>query len=175
MGLIRPDLAQRIHRWREVLLAGGVAVGGLWLALAGGWLLLAVGAVLGGAGFASAVVGLRRLRFRQGGAAPGVVDIDEGQLTYFGPRDGAYPGGFLALRETAELALVTQAGLRCWRLTAPGGAALWVPVAAEGADQLFDAFAGLPGINMPALLAALQQAGAPDRIIWRRSARLLPR
>ena len=174
MSLIRPDLARRMHRWREVLLAGAVAACGLWLALSGGWLLLAVGAVLGGAGLASAVVGLRRLRFGQTGAAPGVVDIDEGQLTYFGPPDGPFVGGFLALRETAELALVTQAGLRCWRLTAPGGTALWVPVAAEGADQLFDAFAGLPGIDMPVLLSALQHAGAPDRIIWRRSARLLP-
>ena len=49
-------------------------------------------------------------------------------------------------------------------------ATLSIPVAAQGADQLFDAFAALPGMDLARLSGALDRAptGGPA-ILWRRA------
>ncbi|MCL4188740.1 MAG: hypothetical protein KJZ85_14130 [Rhodobacteraceae bacterium] len=166
MSFLRPGAAAFLTRNRELLAAAGVAAAGLWLALRGGPFYGVLGglAVLAGAGLAW--IGLRRRRFAQAGAGPGVVEVLEGQVTYFGPRYG----GAAALSDLTEVRLLERAGRRVWRLAQDGGPPLFIPVEAAGAEALFDLFAALPGLDAGALIAALARPGTPDRLLWRRGA-----
>ena len=179
MILIRPEVLVGLRRAREGLAALLVVGLGLWLAWLGGYLLLPVGLAVAAFGVAWALQALRRLRFGQSGHAPGVVEVDEGQVAYLGP--GA--GGFISLPDLVELRLITLGGRRMWRLKQADGQALLIPVDAAGAERLFDAFASLPGMDSGALVAALDPkpaaGGAAGRlatvsdsfVIWRRPAR----
>lgn len=180
--MIRPELRDALHRGREVIAAAALGALGLWVALQGGWLLQGLGAVLGLLALGWAVPALRRLRFGQAVAAPGVVEVDEGQIAYLGPAFG----GFVALPDLVEIRLVTMRGRRLWRLRQTDGQVLLIPVDATGAERLFDAFASLPGMDMAALVAALSPgtaaapggliAGPDMRVLWRRpGAGLAPR
>ena len=135
----------------------------------------------GGIGAVLTVTALRRARFAQTIAAPGIVELDEGQVGYLAPE----LGGFLSLAELVEIRLLTLRGKRVWRLKQADGQALLIPVDAAGAERLFDAFAGLPGMDTQALVAALHPSAQHDpnpalaaetRVIWRKhsGARLAP-
>ncbi len=177
MTLIRPELHQAILRGREVIAAATVVAFGLWLVWLGGYLLVPLGLCVAGLGTIWVLQALRRMRFAQGVAAPGVVEVDEGQVGYFGPGEG----GFVALPDLVELRLVSVQGRRLWRLKQTDGQALLIPVDAAGAERLFDAFASLPGMDSGALVAALDTqaavGGAPgglvrgrdSLVIWRRA------
>jgi hypothetical protein len=167
-GFLRPEALAVLVRWREVAGALAFAAFGLWVATFGGWFFEGVGLVLALAGLWAAVIAVRRMRFRREVDQPGLVEVDEGQVRYFGP----HGGGFAALPEVVELELIADlAGHRWWRLREAGGNLLSIPVAAEGADLLFDAFAGLPGLSPSALLSALDDPRNRAVTVWRRTAR----
>ena len=178
MSLIRPEVSQAIWRGREAIVALGVAASGIWLAWLGGYVLLPFGICVAAVGAAWSLQAWRRLRFAQNVDAPGVVEVDEGQVAYLGPD----AGGFIALPDLVELRFLTLGGRRMWRLKQADGQALLLPVDAAGAERLYDAFASLPGMDTQALVAALgpgrtvgedQLAKVSDSIvIWRRSARV---
>jgi hypothetical protein len=168
MALIRDGARAALLRHREVIAAAAVAVFGLWLMALGGWILIPAGAAVVGLAAVWAISALRRQRFDRGIGAPGVVEVDEGQVGYLGPAFG----GYVALGDVVELRLLRVGGGRAWRLKQADGQALLIPVDAAGADRLFDAFAVLPGIDMQALVAALDGPTGDDRPLWRRGARL---
>ncbi len=172
--MIRPEVQVTLWRWREVA-AGAAVVGvGLWLVRLGGYLLLPLGAVVALAGVALAVLAARRMRFVLPVQAPGVVQVDEGQVSFMGPQ----VGGFVSLRDLVEVRLISMRGRRLWRLRQADGQTLLIPLDATGAEALFDAFSSLPGLSSAALVAALQpprgadsralQAGGENRMVWRR-------
>ncbi|MDO9525544.1 MAG: hypothetical protein Q7J57_08365 [Gemmobacter sp.] len=163
MSLIRPELARTLYRWREVIAATGIGLAGLWISTRGGWFLGPVGALVIAGAVGIGWMGWRRLRFSQPASAPGVVEIDEGQIGWFGPGIG----GFVSLAELADLGLVTVSGIRCWRFRQIDGDTLLIPVAAQGADRLYDALTALPGIDGAALVAALDRP-EDTAMIWRR-------
>jgi hypothetical protein len=175
MSFIRPELLDSAHRWREVIAGAALALFGLWTATRGGYLLTPLGLALLALGAAWVLTAWRRLRFRQDGEAPGIVRVTEAQIAYFGPR----VGGFVGLPDLSEIRLLTLRGRRIWTLKQGDGQLLHIPVEADGAEALFDAFATLPGIDMAALVAALGADAAPsdariialnevDRLIWTR-------
>ncbi len=159
-----------LRRWREVIAAGAVAAAGLWLLSLGGYVLVPAGAALTALAAGWAMIALRRIRFLRGVGAPGLVEVDEGQVGYFGPTFG----GFVALADLAELRLAEFHGARAWRLKTQDGQVLLIPVDAAGAERLYDAFAALPGIDMARVKAALDH-GQPTLPLWRRAAASLPR
>lgn len=175
MSLIRPEVTDLIWRLREVIWAGLVVALGLWLAWLGGLILIPLGLAVAAIGMVLATTAFRRMRFVQAIDAPGVVELDEAQIGYLGPE----LGGFLSLQELVELRMLTLRGRRLWRLKQADGQALLIPVDAQGAERLYDAFAGLPGMDTSALLAALEPSSLPSgaamtlaaetRVIWRRS------
>lgn len=174
--MIRPEALATLTRWREVMVAAVLAGLGLWLILLGGLVLIPAGAALIALAAELALNAWRRLRFAQSGEAPGVVEVDEGQIGYLGPGIG----GFVALPDLVEIKLITLRGRRLWRLKQADGQTVLIPVEATGAERLFDAFASLPGLDSAALVAALEPSGngkstalvpegmAGMRLIWRR-------
>lgn len=164
MSFVRPEVTRALHRWREVIAAAAMLLAGLWLMSRGGLVLGAIGGTVALAGAGLGLSALRRLRFAPTSRGPGLVEVDEGQVAWYGPGIG----GFVSLAELEELGLVTVAGQRVWRLRQTGGQMLLVPVDADGADRLYDALTALPGIAGARLLAALE-AGHDTPMIWRRN------
>lgn len=176
--MIREGARVALWRGREMIAAAAVAVFGLWVAAQGGWLLLPLGGLVAAFGAGLGVQAWRRLRFAQAAEAPGLVTVDEGQISYMGPQ----LGGFVSVPELVELRLITLRGRRLWRLRQADGQVLLVPVDAAGAEALFDVYAALPGMDMPGLLAALSPEGRGEgrgegggvvvgetmQVLWRR-------
>ncbi|GFE50730.1 hypothetical protein So717_24830 [Roseobacter cerasinus] len=165
MTFLRPEAKAQLVRWREVLAGGAMVVLGLWWLLGPGRLLVLPALALLAGGAALVWVGVQRARFRSAGQGPGAVRVDEGQITYFGP----LTGGSVALREMTELVLDKTFYPAHWRLTQPGQPDLLIPVNAEGAEALFDAFATLSGLRTERMLNALQGADAHAIVIWQRA------
>jgi len=176
LALIRPDALAALHRWREVILAACLALLGLWLATRSGPIPLSAGLALLALAAAWALSGWRRTRFAQDIAAPGFVEVVEGEVRYFGPSFG----GAVSLSDLTELRLMTLHSRRLWRLKQRDGQALLIPVDAAGAEALFDGFTALPGLDMAAVLNALSPStpssgrgmlasGRPEMVlIWHR-------
>lgn len=169
MSFVRPEVRAALWRWRETLVGGAVALLGLWWMAGPRGLLFWIGAVLLAAGAALALAGVQRARFRTGGGGPGVVQVVEGQLAYFGPETGG-------VIDVAAIRRVALEGGR-WRIEAPGSR-LEIPVDAEGAEALFDVFAALPGLGTETVLAALegdaaQESTGGSRLLWQAGPRRL--
>ena len=176
MSFIRPEILDRARRWRESLAGAAAAACGAWLGLTGTGAAAVVGTVLVLGGALLVFAGVQRARFRRGGQGAGVVGLDEGRLTYFGPVEG----GVVAVEDLAHVDLVSagsgSAGLvSSWVLESPGAAPLVIPVDAAGAEVLFDVFASLPGIDTGAMLRAVDAAHRGRVTIWSRQARSDPR
>jgi hypothetical protein len=165
MRFIRADVAGDLRRYGEVMAAAVTALAGVLVAVQGGLILIPMGGLIAMVGAGWAVVAARRAVFLRAVGAPGIVEVDEGQIGYFGPRFG----GHVAIADLAELRLVTAEGHRQWRLRTGDGQVLLVPVAARGAAALHDAFAVLPAVDMTALARALE-GGAGPVVLWRRAA-----
>jgi len=165
VSFLRPQARAALWRWREGLAGAAVSALGAWWILGPGGLLFWVGWLLLPAGAGIALVGIQRARFRAEGQGPGVVRVDEGQVVYFGP----LTGGALALASVIRLAYRADARPAHWQLEGEEGQDLMIPVNAEGAEALFDAFATLPGLRTQAMLAAMRRAGAHPVVIWERN------
>lgn len=168
MSFLRPEVRLALWRWREVLTGGALALLGLWLTLRAGFLLDFFGLpmVIGGA--ALVWIGSQRARFRSSRGGPGAVEVDEGEVTYFGPLNG----GTVALRELETLIIDGNMFPAHWRLEQRGQPPLLIPVNAAGAEALFDAFASLPGLRTERMLASLKANRHQAIVIWQRSERL---
>lgn len=165
MTFFRPEATAALWRWREVLIGIALAILALWwLAGPGGLLGWIAPALLVAAG-ALIMVGLQRGRFRGTGGGLGTVQVDEGQVTYFGPLSG----GMIALREMSRLTLDGTQRPAHWRLEQPDHAPVMIPVDADGADALFDAFATLPGLKTERMLAQLRSTPDTPVLIWARA------
>lgn len=164
MSFFRPEARAALWRWREALTGIGLAALGLW------WVLTAIG-LLHGLGYlalalaaAFLIMGLQRARFRGTGGGPGIVSVDEGQVSYFGP----LTGGIMAIRDLSALRLDPSGHPAHWVLSAPDEPDLYIPVNAEGAEALFDAFATLPGLRTEHMLAQMRRLPDHPTVIWQR-------
>ena len=165
MSFIRPEAQAQMWRFRELLAAAATFLLGVYWVLGPKGLLGWIGWLLIVAGVALAVLGLRRLRFGQTGRGPGVVQVDEGQIAYFGP----LTGGAVALSELTRLSLDRAARPAHWVLDQPGSDPLHIPVNAAGADVLFDAFAALPGLRTGRMLTELNSISRTSVVLWQKS------
>lgn len=162
--MIRPEAKAQLFRWREVLAGAGALLLGVWWLSGTHSLLILPGMALAVAGTALVWIGVQRARFRGEGQGPGSVQVDEGQITYFGP----LTGGAVALQDLSGITLDPSLFPAHWRLKQAGQPEVLVPVNAEGAERLFDAFATLPGLRMDRVLAALKSQDKHPIVIWRR-------
>lgn len=162
MSFIRPEARAALWRVREVLIAAVLAALSIsWITGPGGLL-----GVLGWIGLfiavALAIIGFQRTRFRQRDLGPGVISIDEGRISYFGPLSG----GAVDTRDLERLVLDPSATPAHWVLSQPGQPPLFIPVNAAGSETLFDAFATLPGLKTERMLNQLKQSLSHPVVIW---------
>jgi len=167
---IRPEVKAMAWRFRDVIVAVGVLVWGIWLAYGGlgivpwiGYALILLGVVL-------LIAGLQRARFRQGSDGPGIVQITERRLAYFGPLDG----GVMDIADITTLAF-DPGGHPAphWVLTGPDAREIAIPTTARGAELLFDTFSILPGMRADKMLGVLSEPPDQRVVIWSRPSRLL--
>ncbi len=167
MSFIRPEAFQTLLRWREVLVGVAVVGLGLWWSLGafGLWRWMAIALIL--AGLAITWEGLRRARFKPGTGGPGVVEVDERQITYFGPSDG----GAISIDGLARVVILTTdegpfVDDVFWVFEDGEGAILHIPASAEGAETLFDAISVLPGVDYEAVLKAMGSTENAQYLVW---------
>ncbi|MGC1259958.1 MAG: hypothetical protein WA873_04780 [Jannaschia helgolandensis] len=164
--MIRPEVAALMIRWREALIGGGAIILGLGLWIASGGLIAFFGAVAMTVGAFLLVSGIRAARFRTATQSPGVVEVDEGRITYLGP----ILGGSVELDELTEVAFLrTRGGEAFWRLAQFTGQPLMIPEGAAGSDKLLDALAPLPGLDTGAMVRAVQSPAPATITVWRRT------
>ncbi|MFK7940713.1 MAG: hypothetical protein AB8B82_15130 [Roseovarius sp.] len=162
MSFVRPEANAALWRWREVIIGGVLAAVGIWWALKAQGPVFWIGWVGAAAGLALIVAGLQRSRFRIPGQGPGIVSVTEGQITYFGP----LTGGAIALSELTQISFDPSGRPGHWVLTQPGQLDLYIPISADGADALFDAFASLPGMRTEHMLSEMKRQGGAPGLIW---------
>ncbi|SNR65448.1 hypothetical protein [Puniceibacterium sediminis] len=167
--MIRPGAKRELRRWRDALAGAAVLLVGLyWGFFTGGGLLHWMGYAVALGGLAVAFAGIQRARFRQGEGGPGVVEINERRISYFGP----LTGGVVDLDDLDALSLDQGEKPPHWVLVQSGQPPLHIPLTATGAEALFDAFATLPGIRTEQMLRRMSETGRDVVVIWRSAARV---
>ena len=168
-GFIRPELARQLIRWREPVIASLAALIGLTLFLRGyskyNLILELVGGAIFLIGVAVAWASIRRSQFLQSINAPGVVAVDERQVSYMTP----FGGGTVDIEqmERLEVREVPEFG-RVWILVHSDGPPLFIPIAAAGSEALFDAFSALGGMDSAKLVAAVNGQTLEPNVVWER-------
>lgn len=168
MSFVRPQARAALWRWREVLAGALLLALGLWWGFGAiGWMINWLGHAVALMGAALLILGLQRARFREGADGPGVVQIVEGRVGYFGP----LTGGAVDIADLSRLSLDRRMHPAHWVLEQPGQDPLHIPVTAKGAEQLFDAFTTLPGLRTEYMLRELRSDTSSESVIWQRAAR----
>ncbi|MGR3502249.1 hypothetical protein [Pseudaestuariivita sp.] len=162
MSFIRPEARAFVTRWLEVIAGGTLLLIALYWLFAGQGLLPYVGAAMAPLALAVVWLGVQRGRFRVGHDGPGTVEVAEGQVSYFGP----LTGGVRALRDLKAVILDPGQHPASWVLQAKGLPDLVIPLDADGADQLFDAFAQLPGLKTGHMLRQIEHLPREPVVIW---------
>lgn len=166
MSFVRPAAKAAIMRWREALIGAALlALGVYWSFWTTPGLLSWVGLLVVLLGAALLFAGLQKGRSRLGGGGPGVVQIIERRIGYFGPLNG----GIVDIDAITSLSFDPTEHPAHWVITHEGGPALHIPVNAEGADGLFDAFASLPGLSPGRIASVTHHEGTGSIVLWRRA------
>ena len=167
MSLIRPEAAAFLKKWREAILGGVVLMFNIQLAASSVGLLrgLAFAGILIGA--ALFIEGVRRARLPDGTGGVGVVDVDERQITYFGP----HGGGAVSIDELIRVKVrTTEQGPTAsdffWEFTQADGQRLTIPGDAENAGALFDVLTVLPGADYEAVISASGSTEVAEYVVW---------
>ena len=170
MSLVRPEARAVLHRWGESAVAGGLAA----ICVAEAVTLIRRGDIVGWFAALAAVLALFWLRSavaralaRRSGDAPGIVEVREREIRYFGP----ITGGIIELDALARIEVFVPApGMDpLWRLSGGDGRVLVIPLAAKGAEDLMGAFAALRNFSEMAAVSALRRAEPGRHPVWQRA------
>ena len=167
MSFIRPEAREVLLRWRETLIGGAISLGAIWVIATDYGLRRWIAMVALLAGLALIWEGIRRARFPAPGGGSGVVEVDERQVTYFGPSGG----GAVSIDQLALVRIrTTDEGPRAtdlfWDFIEDSGTALTVPGDAENVSALFDALTALPGADYEAATKAATSTTNATFVIW---------
>ena len=156
-----------LWRWRETIIGFAMSMLGISWALNGLGFVAIVGTSIAVAGALLTFAGIQRARFRVGKDGAGIVQVDEGQVTYFGPIEG----GSVVISELTRVELdPANAPSSEWVLHEPNAAPLRIPTDAKNAEALFDVLAGLDGLETEKMLHELTAAPKQQVVIWEASA-----
>lgn len=165
MSFVRPEVRAVLIRWREALIGGAIGLAALpflgsvfLLHRVLAWVALLIGVVL-------IWQGIRRARFPASGGGEGVVEVNERQITYFGPLGG----GAVSIDDLTHVQIRATAYNLFWDFTDATGETLTIPGDAEGTDALFDALAPLSGVSYEAITEASVRTDESTHIVWTRA------
>lgn len=163
MDFVRPEVLQGIARFRDAIAGVGVSLLGFYWAIGSIGFMSIVGSSLVIAGALLVFAGIQRGRFRSATGGAGVVHVDEGQVTYFGPQEG----GSVVIADLSKVELCpSNHGAAQWVLYDPATAPLYIPTDAEGADTLFDVFSSLDGLQTEKMLTAMKSRRKKHVVVW---------
>jgi hypothetical protein len=170
MSFVRPEVSAAFKRWREATIGGFLVLAGLHLAVFGLGLQRWMGAGMAAIGAMLLWEGVRRAKFPAPGGGAGVVDVDERQITYFGPLGG----GAISINDLVRVNVRTSdlgplAPDLYWDFYDAVGQSLTIPGDAEGVELIFDALSALEGVDYE---AATKAAGTTENqlfTIWRKT------
>lgn len=164
MAFVRTEVKQAITKFRDAIAGVAISLLGTYWALNGLGFMAILGTSMAVAGALLVFAGIQRGRFKSDDDGPGVVHVDEGQVTYFGPLDG----GSVVVADISRVELVPSAdGKAHWILYDPATEPLQIPTDADGAQALFDVFSGLDGLQTEKMLALLNSPRKKHEVIWR--------
>lgn len=176
MSFLRPEAVNLLRRYAEPAIYAVLAVvlirEGYLSFRSGAWVGLVVMAI--GCVPALAVIGrIERavIARRSETPGPGVVGVEEGRISYFGP----FGGGVMAIDALVGVAIrTTDAGPFAedifWELTDETGVQVLIPTGAENAAALLDVLEVLPGFKTMAVVHAMGSTENARFQIWRRGA-----
>lgn len=166
--MIRAEVQDLFWRYFEVLVGLAVIVMGVMIFNLHGLLWQGIGVVFVVAGLGISWTAWRRTQLAsKTHDGPGVVEVDERQITYFAPLGG----GAVSINDLARVTILTndQGPMRedvHWLLEENGGSKLLIPNSAEGAVQLFDALSPLKGVDFEAAIRAMGSTVNDSFVIW---------
>ena len=167
---LRPEVRALAWRYRDMLFGAVVLLLGVFWAQRSFGILQWIGFGMIALGAIWAIAGVQRARFRQEGDGPGVVQIRERRLAYFGPLDG----GVIDVEDLTMLEIDPSSHPEpSWILTGIGGQRISIPINAAGAEDLFDVFAVLPGIKTNTDLDVLSRTPNARVTVWHKDKPLL--
>lgn len=177
MSFVRPEAQEALRQYGipAVLAVVGAALiwkgwgmfaGGAW----GGLVLIAIGTFACLALFGAVERAIAGWRGRKGG--PGMVVIEEGRISYFGPQGGA----ILALDGLVGVDIVTTSEGPYgddvfWVLTDETGQMASIPNGAQDSEKLLDTLGSLEGFSHMAVVSAMGSTREARFEIWRRAGR----
>lgn len=164
MSFVRPEAQKWLARYRELIWTGAALALGAYWAFFGygflpwlGWIVMIMSGLL-------LFAAVQRVLFGKGQGGTGLVEVDEGQISYL----TGVGGGAVAVRELSQLTYDARQSPAIWRLRQAGLGELAIPEDAEGAEKLFDAFAALEGLSPERLIAGQRSAAGQSRVIWQK-------
>ncbi len=168
-GFLRPEALAVLKRRRETVAGLAVLAFGGWVLVSGlmrsSVVLITIGAVVVLLTGAVWIAWRQRQAFRRDIDAPGMVQVTEAQIGYLGPETGQ----FVDRDALTRVELVSGGGGAArWVLYQRGAEPVSIPLSVQGADQLVDLFAGLPGVDIAAALSALDRRRASVVQVWPR-------
>jgi hypothetical protein len=168
---IRPEVRFVVWRYRDALIGAIVSIFGIGWAMSSVGFIVILGLSVSVAGALLMFAGIQRGRFQRGHDGVGVVSVDEGQVTYFGP----FQGGTLHVDDLVQIDLDpgAEAGgtdeTPSWLLLSRASGPLRIPLDATGSEKLFDVFTKLKGIRIGNVVEQVQQMPSHQVVIWRRN------
>ncbi len=168
MSLIRPEARAILWRARDLIFGGILFCLGFYALTSNAWPTKLFGGVVMVAGCALLTVGFRRLNFPSGDGGPGVVEVDERQISYFGPQGG----GAVSLEALSEVRIVTTGEGPLvtdlhWIFMQKDGTLLQIPGDAAGTETLFDALSVLNGVDHASAAAAFASTEPAMFTLWK--------
>ncbi len=160
--MIRPEIRAGLWRGREMVAGAGTGLFGLWIALSTFGVTRWLGAAILLAGLALILAGWQRMRLRPKEQGLGMIEADEGRITYWGPLDG----GSVERDLLSAVAIDLGSYPPVWVLSQQGGPELHIPVTAAGQDALVDTLNSLPGLSAARLASARERGGDGRHLLW---------
>lgn len=167
--MIRPEITAALRKNAEFLVGLALMLVGVLMVQQPGFAAQGVGAVLGAIGISVVFTAYRRRRFGSDAMGPGVVEVDERQISYFAVQGG----GAISVDALARVTLLPSFGRQTkgevhWLFEEDGGAQLLIPNSAQGSDRFFDVVAALKDVDFAALDRAMTGQADNNTVIWKK-------
>ena len=115
-------------------------------------------------GIIFAYVGNQRASFKRKETGGGIVEFTEGQISYFGPKNGA----IFSIEDIKCLSIDKSNSSSIWIIERTADYKVEIPTNVEGNEVLFDVFNSLEGFQIHQMLEALSSSRCNKTVLWQK-------